>query len=390
MKVLVLTDDRIGPVMAGSALRAWEIARALAGKNHVVCLCAAPGSDRPAQPGPEIVEKPPWAWAEAVIAPVWSLPPRAFLGHHILIADGATPLLAELEAMPQSALVRRRQRTAAARIPLVAARSDAVLAAGPIQIEWWKKQLHPVRPELPVLDLPFGIPDQPPPPDRDEIPGVPRNWAIVLWWGGVWPWLDLDTLLEARAILEDAPLSIVVPTAKRPGSSTSRFTRADLRSAMKRFGLKTPQVVALDTWIPYYERHRILHRTSLIAVLHKACNESHLCFRTRAMDGLWAGVPLLLTEGGEVARLVQSNGWGGVVPPGEPKKLASLIEMTLAEREQLRFRRNLAMGQERWTWSNLVDPLSKVLKDLPKTRRNNLLAPAIRAILTLLDRRRKR
>ncbi|RLA57717.1 MAG: hypothetical protein DRR04_12365 [Gammaproteobacteria bacterium] len=389
MKVLVLTDDRIGPTMAGSALRAWEIACALAKKNHVVCLSAAPGSDRPSLPGPEIVEKPPWSWAEAVIAPVWSLPPRAFLGHHILIADGATPLLAELEAMPQSTEILRRRRTAAARIPLVAARADAILAAGSAQIDWWQKKLHPLRPKLPILDLPFGIPDQPPPPERDEIPGIPRDWAVVLWWGGVWPWLDLDTLLEARALLEDAPLSIVVPTAARPGASTSRFTRADLRSAMKRCALKPPQVVALDTWIPYHERHRILHRTSLIAVLHKAGYEADLCFRTRAMDGVWAGVPLLLTEGGEVARHVQHNGWGAIVPPGEPKTIAGLLELVLSEKEQLRFRRNLSMGRDSWTWSNLVDPLSKILKDLPTTGRKGLISPATKAIFTLLDLRRK-
>ena len=39
MKILVLTDDRIGTTMAGSALRAWEIARGLA-RNEVTTLAA--------------------------------------------------------------------------------------------------------------------------------------------------------------------------------------------------------------------------------------------------------------------------------------------------------------------------------------------------------------
>ncbi len=387
MKILVLTDDRIGPTMAGSALRAWEIGCALAKKDHLVRICAASGSNRPSQPGPEIIEKPPWAWAEAVIAPVWSLPPRAFLGRHILVADGATPLLAELEAMPRSAEILRRKRTAAARLPLVAARADAVLAAGKAQIEWWEHRLHSHRPETPILDLPFGIPDQRPPPERDEIPDLERDWAVVLGWGGVWPWLDLETLLEARALLGDARLSIVVPTARRPGAVNHGYSRADLGVAMGRHGLEAPQVIALDTWIPYHERHRILHRTSVIAVLHKAGREADLSFRTRAMDGVWAGVPLVLSEGGEVARIVEKNGWGGIVPPGQPEALARLLEFVLSEKEQLRFRRNLSIGRDEWTWSSLVDPLSKMLKDLPKTKRGGLTGPAAKALLTLLGRR---
>ena len=93
MKILVLTDDLVGPVMAGSAVRAWEIARALADAGHVVCLAAADGSERPGGGGPELVDRPPWRWADAIVAAVWNLPPRAFLGRQLLIADGATPLL---------------------------------------------------------------------------------------------------------------------------------------------------------------------------------------------------------------------------------------------------------------------------------------------------------
>jgi len=44
MRVLVLTDDLVGPEMAGSALRAWELARVLLGAGHEVVLSA--GTDR--------------------------------------------------------------------------------------------------------------------------------------------------------------------------------------------------------------------------------------------------------------------------------------------------------------------------------------------------------
>ena len=91
MRVLVLTDDLVGPAMAGSALRAWELARVLLAADHEVVLSAATGSSHPEGHGPPVVNKAPWRWADAVLAPPWCLPPRAFVGRHVLVIDGATP-----------------------------------------------------------------------------------------------------------------------------------------------------------------------------------------------------------------------------------------------------------------------------------------------------------
>ena len=197
----MLTDDRVGPQMAGSALRAWELARVLIGAGHDVVLSGAEGSAHPEGHGPKVVRTPRWRWAEAVVAPAWCLPPRAFLGSHLLVVDGTTPLLAELDASPSSARVVRRRRTAASRLPLVAARADAILVGGDEQAAWWSDHLAD-RPDVPLLHVPFGIPDADPPDAGGRIDGVPDGWSVVLWWGGVWPWLDLETLLAARACLE--------------------------------------------------------------------------------------------------------------------------------------------------------------------------------------------
>jgi glycosyltransferase involved in cell wall biosynthesis len=383
MRILVMTDDIVGPAMAGSALRAWELARALQRAEHTVRLVAARGSRPPSSDGPRPEARPPWRWAEAVVAPPWSLPPRAFLGRHLLIVDGVTPLLAELEAMPLTPEVARRRRTAAARLPLVAARADAIMVAGPAQVDWWS-ELIPHRFGLPFLHVPFGVPEGPPPDDREDIPGVPSNWAVVLWWGGVWPWLDLETLVAARARLGSAPLSVVVPTAPRPGSHTAGFSASDLRVLTRRYGLDAPRVVALDRWTPYSERHRILNRSSLLAVLHRAGDEAALSFRTRAMDGLWAAVPLMLSEGGEVARIARDRGWGAVVPPGDVAATAAALELVLGERVQSQCRAALQAGRSEWTWSRVTCPLVDALPTLPAARRRSVAGAAVAALRRLI------
>jgi glycosyltransferase involved in cell wall biosynthesis len=388
MRVVVLTDDLVGPAMAGSGLRAWEIACSLRRAGHVVSVVAASGSEAPPGGGPELVPRPPWRWADVVVAPPWSLVPRACVGRHRLVIDGATPLLAELAAMPDSPAIRRRRRTAAARLPLVAARADAVLVAGRAQERWWRELLGASRSSVPVLQVPFGVPERPPPPDeRDEIEQVPKRWAVVLWWGGVWPWLDLDTLLAARARLGRAPVSVVVPTAPRPGQSAVAFTAADLDTAASRHGLQAPEVVALEHWVPYAQRHRLLNRTTLLAVLHNAGEEAELSFRTRALDGLWAGVPLLLSEGGEVARLAHAGGWGGVVPVGAVNAAAAALELLLGAREQLRCREIMASARDRWRWSRVTEPLVEALPQLPAVPRGRVTVAALRAAVALLKGR---
>ena len=388
MRVLVATDDRVGPAMAGSALRAWELARVVRSAGHEVHLLAAAGSEPPGPDGPTPEEHGSWRDADAVVCPAWSLPPRAFLaGRRLrLVVDGTTPLLAELDAMPDGPAVRRRRRTAAARLPLVAQRADAVLVAGGAQEAWWRRV---VRPGVPLLQVPFGVPDEPFPGDPAEVPGVPRGWRIVLWWGGVWPWLDLDSLLAARARLEAAKLSIVVPTGGRPGGGGAGLDTPGLRRRANRFGLDERQVVALEEWVPYVERHRLLAAASLLAVLHHPGAEAELAFRTRALDGMWATVPLLVSDGGEVARLVRTNRWGAAVPPKDIAAAAAAMELLLGDREQGRCREALEEARPMWRWTEVARPLVTALDELPVAPRGRRVVAAVRAGLRLLVGRRR-
>jgi hypothetical protein len=144
--------------------------------------------------------------------------------------------------------------------------------------------------------------------------------------------------------------------------------------------------VGLEAWVPYAERHRVLRRASLVAVLHRPGEESDLSFRTRALDGVWAGVPLLLSEGGEVARLARLHGWGAVVPPADPRAVAAALEVVLGEREQLRFRSRIRDSRSAWRWSEVVAPLVDALPGLPRAGRGGLAGAVAEAAVELLRR----
>jgi len=201
----------------------------------------------------------------------------------------------------------------------------------------------------------------------------------------VWPWLDLDTLLAARARLGSVKVSVVVPTAVRPGGST-HMTTHNLEVAAARHGLQKPAVVPLERWVPYAERHRILNRSAVLAVLHRPGPETELSFRTRALDGVWAAVPLLLSEGGTAARIANAEGWGAVVSPGDAKLAAAAIDLLLGDRSQERCRAMLAKARDAWRWSVVARPLVEALPELPTAIRGGLAPAALRAASILAGR----
>jgi hypothetical protein len=307
-----------------------------------------------------------------------------FLGNQLLVIDGVTPLLAELSASPSTPEIVRRHHTAGARLPLVASRADAILVAGDEQAGWWSTHLSR-RADVPLIHLPFGIPGTDPPTEIGSIEGVPAGWSVVLWWGGVWPWLDLDTLLAARARLGSAKVSVVVPTADRPGSRT-RLTTHDLEAAGASYGLQRPAIVPLERWAPYAERHLILNRSAVLAVLHLPGPETTLSFRTRALDGVWAAVPLLLSEGGAASDIANSEGWGAVVPPGDAKLAAAALDLLLADRSQERCRSVLTEARDDWRWSVVAKPLVEALPELGRDTRRSLVPAALRAVAILAGR----
>ena len=161
------------------------------------------------------------------------------------------------------------------------------------------------------------------------------------------------------------------------------MTSDDLGAVAARHGLRIPAVVPLESWIPYANRHRILNRASILAVLHRTGMESDLSFRTRALDGVWAAVPLLLSEGGAAADIANSKGWGAVVPTGDSKLIAAAIDVLLGDRSQERCRTALARDRNEWRWSTLSQPLVEALPELPTCDRASLAPAALWAAAAL-------
>ncbi len=90
-----------------------------------------------------------------------------------------------------------------------------------------------------------------------------------------------------------------------------------------------------EGWIPYAERGSYLLESDLGISAHHDHLEARFSFRTRVLDYLWAGLPMVLTRGDSMADLAERQALGGTVDPEDDAGFAAACAALLDDRELL-------------------------------------------------------
>ncbi len=211
-----------------------------------------------------------------------------------------------------------------------------------------------------LVELPFGTPEGEPPPRpsrRSLLPGVPED-APVLYFGGIYDWYDPLVLLDALAELLRIDQETVVVFVEHPHPELMPQSQAaQTRIRAERQGWLGHQV-RLVPWMPYEQRFAVPQLADLAVVTHRPGLETDLSLRTRLVDLLWLGLPLVVTTGGTMARVVSETGAGLVVPANDATALAGAIRRLLDDHQ---LRRDAAAAGRSWaaerSWQRLAQPL---------------------------------
>jgi hypothetical protein len=295
---------------------------------------------------------------DAVVAQ--ELPPVALERLNVpLVADLYNALVIEmLEAGAQ----RATQRRIAARSLAMCAAADLILCANERQRDLLigGLALHglldpatyardPTLRSL-VAVVPFGLPDgEPPQPTgalRAAFPGIGER--VLIWGGGVWSWLDPETPLRALERL-DPDVHLVFMGLGRPELAASGQAAAAERLA------DAPRVHINRGWVPYAERGAWLAEADLAVSAHRDHLEARYAHRTRLLDALWAGLPIVTTRGDALAELIEREGLGATVPPGDPEAFAEACNRLLGDSATARQR--IARLAPTLRWSAVTAPL---------------------------------
>ena len=321
------------------------------------------------------------------------------------VADLYNPLVIELlEALADAgaprehSLARRLTRTVAAQCAV----ADFIICASEKQRDLWLGGLglsglidldsyRHDRTYRSFLDVvPFGLPADSP-VHRQQVlkgvwPGIGADDQVLLWGGGLWRWLDALTPIRAveRLAAEGRSVHLFFMGVQRPGPDHGDVpsVAGDAIEYARRRGLDGSSVHFNDGWIPYEERSSYLLESDLGISAHHDHLEARFSFRTRVLDYMWAGLPMVLTRGDSMADLAEREALGGTVDPEDDAGFAAACAALLDDRDLL----EATAGRVRDTagafrWEEAARPLIDFCAD-PHGRPAPKRHPAVVAMAT--------
>lgn len=382
--VLVLTGDVVGTSMAGPAIRAFEIAKKIA-PHAKVRLVSTVGSEIQSKDfeisystRSQLTKHV--KWSDLIIFQGTTFEPWMAKRGKMLVADLYDPIHLEyLEQQKEKSNIFRFAQTI--NVNAILNRqillADHFLCASEKQRDFWLGQfaaLGRLNPDNYDQDtslrrlisvVPFGVQDDPPVQTehliKGKIAGISETDKVVIWGGGIYNWFDPLTLIKAIKVLSEqhAHLKLVFMGTKHPNPHVPAMQMlVDSRNLAAELGLLDTHVFFNEGWVPYAQRANALLDADLGVSTHLDHLETAFSFRTRILDYLWSGLPIVATRGDTFESIIESNNLGIVVNPGDVDELAQAIERLLFnEALNAQIRTNVKTYADSMHWQNTLEPL---------------------------------
>jgi len=380
-RVLVVSTDPMGAEMPGPAIRAWQLAEVLG--EHVDVVLASTVAVEGAHPNVELRLATGGALAEML---GWSdvcFVPSALVYMAQELRSTAKPVAVDiydpyhLENLEMGGDDRAEHDIAVSRqvgvLNAAMRRGDIFTCASERQRDFWLGTLaglgrvnpftyesDPLLAKL-VAVVPYGLPSEPPrrsgPGLRGVVPGIGPDDKVVLWGGGIYNWLDPACVVRAVDRLRHrvANVRLVFLGMRHPNPDVPEMRVAtQLQALSGALGLTGRHVFFNSGWVPYETRADYLLDADVAVSTHLDHIETRYSFRSRALDYLWAGLPMVLTAGDVLAEEVAAAGLGVSVPAGDDRAVEEALARMLANPPP---RERFAAVAERHTWRKAAEPL---------------------------------
>ena len=412
-RILVITHEPLRQNLSGPGIRALEIARLL-GEHHAVTL---------ATPFPPEITDPRCVISPYSFDAPQSLKDLA-AGVSVMIVQGFTlsqfPFLAEMQVpivvdlycpftIEHLEMITSRPgaanalaaagggQTDAAGAAAMAADAAGVLAVQNTQLvlgdfflcaserqrDFWIGALHTagrINPRTYAADptlrslidvVPFGVnepllePQQTQPVLKGVRSGIRASDHVLLWAGSILDWQDPQTLVRAVASIAgrrpDVKLFFMGTKHPNPVVAPMRAVAESIALA-RELGVLDTHVIFND-WVPYTDRWRYLREADLGLSTHREHLETRLSFRTRMLDYLWSGLPIVCTGGDVFAALVAEAGSRRRRPSLETSRRSRRPLSDDRRSRRARAVERLLEVAEEFRWRRVVAPLARFCAD---------------------------
>jgi glycosyltransferase involved in cell wall biosynthesis len=280
--------------------------------------------------------------------------------------------------------------------------ADFIICASEKQRDFWLGWLaalgrinpytHQNDPSLAKLIdvVPFGLPKTAPTSDKRVLKGVYKTIdeddKIILWGGGLWDWLDPQTLIKAVAAItpQHPKVKLFFMGIKSPNPSTAKMNTTTQAIALSRELGVYEKSVFFNDWVPYQERHNYLLEADIGVSLHRNHIETRFSFRTRLLDYIWASLPILATEGDIFSEEIKKHRLGQVVKGEDVADVRrALLELLEIPNPHQHYQSHFDQIRSQYEWEAVTRPLINfceapyIAADKPHLKQISLVEPGI-------------
>ncbi|RKZ10514.1 hypothetical protein DRQ25_02720 [Candidatus Fermentibacteria bacterium] len=182
-------------------------------------------------------------------------------------------------------------------------------------------------------------------------------------------WFDEITLFNALESAMERDKSIeFISTGGRVPVSLAKYDNFRKMIEKSRFSER----FTLHGWIPYDELMEVYRTASAAVYTDLPSMETTLGARTRTLDWIKRGIPVVCTDGAEISENIRSHGLGIVVPQQDHAALAKAFLQLISSPD---LSENIIENQEKWcsaegSSENLFQPLVSWCRNPSRTKTN--------------------
>ncbi|HEX3026836.1 MAG TPA: glycosyltransferase, partial [Clostridia bacterium] len=396
-RVLLVSSDTIGKKMAGPAIRYYEFAKSLS-KSCDVVLASCGTCDIESDQFKIIdysYEHSENLTFEAMQSDI--IVTQGFTlefckqfeyisKSRYLIIDLYDPYVIEnIEVFKDHEIKRRREdfEFSSSAIINQLKSGDFFVAANSKQKDYWLGMLSSLKRVSPeVYDIshnynrlidvvPFGISDTAPAHKKNVLkgvwPGISKDDHVLIWGGGVWNWFDPITLIKGMAVIAQkrSDIKLFFLGVKHPNPNIPEMKMLnDAVELAKETGLYNKSVFFNFDWVDYDDRQNYLLEADIGVSCHFDTIETRFSFRTRILDYLWAGLPIISTKGDYFSDLVEKEKLGITVDFKDEQQIADAVIRLIDDREFYeQCKKQISRVAEGYKWSKITKPIVDFCSD---------------------------
>lgn len=183
------------------------------------------------------------------------------------------------------------------------------------------------------------------------LAGLPKDIPLLLFFGFVRPYKGLDVLIDALAlVLQELEVHLIV--AGEFWDDESNYI-----SQIKYLGLES-YVSIVNRYLPNEELAAYVDSADVVVLPYRSATQSAI-----VQVAFGRGKPVITTNVGGLAEVVEDGRSGFVVPPEDPEALAKAIQRFFVEDLKGSFQKNIAEGRDRFSWDRLISNINELTAD---------------------------